>query len=114
MCVYACLNLLYDQGLILEDKGFVQHCSDGMVFGPGLKHQALVSWNLVLLQLLYSPLPYSQRGEGQTFNIRGFIFMVIPIMTMGYDDNLLLPLLLLLHLNCWDVWLQTLLLTALV
>ena len=53
----VCVNLLYNQRFILEDKRFVQQGGDGVVFGPGLEHQALVSWNLVLLQLLHSPLP---------------------------------------------------------
>lgn len=55
------MNSLNDQRFILEHKGFVQHCRNGVVFSPGLQHQALVSWNLVLLQLLHSPLPCSHR-----------------------------------------------------
>ena len=96
MCVYACLNSLYDQGLVLKDEGFVQHCGDGMVFGPGLEHQALVSRNLVFLQLLHGPLPYSRGGEGKSLHNMGFIFMGIATMTMAYDNTLLLTLLLLL------------------
>lgn len=53
-----------------------------MVFGPGLEHQTLVSWNFVLLQLLHSPLPYSQRGEGRTLNNLAFIFMVMVIIAV--------------------------------
>lgn len=56
--VCAFLNSLYDQRFILEDKGFVQHRCDGVVFGPGLEHQALIPWNFVLLQLLHRPFPY--------------------------------------------------------
>lgn len=58
-----CVNSLYDQGLVLEDKRFVQYGRDCVVFGPGLEHQTLISWYFVLLQLLHSPLPYSRREE---------------------------------------------------
>lgn len=60
------MNSLKDQRLILENKGFVQQGRDGVMFGPGLEHQALVSWNLVLLQLLHSPLPCRERVDGHS------------------------------------------------
>lgn len=43
------VDSLYDQRFILKDKGLVQHCCNSVVFGPGLEHQTLISWNLVLL-----------------------------------------------------------------
>jgi len=63
------LNSLYDQRVLLEDEGLVEHGGDGVVLGPGLEDQTPVSWNFVLLQLLHGPLPWGGRGGGSTFKI---------------------------------------------
>ena len=62
-------NVLQDQRFVLEDEGFGQQGGDGVMFGAGLEHQALVSRYDVLLQLLDCPLPWERRthrGESQT------------------------------------------------
>lgn len=60
MHVHIRLNSLYDQRFILENKWFVQQSGDSVVLRPGLKDQALISRNFVLLQLFYRPLSYRQ------------------------------------------------------
>lgn len=71
--VCARLNSLYDQRFILEDKGFVQQSGDGVVLRSGLQHQALISRNFVLLQLLHRPLSYRQPGTDRQYD-RFFFF----------------------------------------